>query len=470
MRLYNTFTRKIEDFNPLNHPKVGLYTCGFTVYDYAHIGSMSKYIRDDVLRRALTYLGYKVKHVQNVTDVGHLASDADEGEDKMEKGAKKYGKTVWEVAQFYTDYFYNTMDAANVLRPDIICKATDHIQDMIDLIKILEEKKYTYETEEAVYFDVSKFPQYNTLSGQKLEDKKEGVREEVQVDPKKKNPADFALWFKRVGRFANHAMHWPSPWGEGFPGWHIECSAMSMKYLGPTIDIHTGGVDHIPVHHPNEIAQSEAATGKQFVKYWVHHAHILVNGQKMSKSLNNFYTIDDVRKENIDPLALRLLFLQSHYRQQSNFTWESARAAQEAYKKLKDTVLTLRKQTDRTVLSEEKLKKIDEYRQRFTDAIANDLQTPQAVAIMWEMLKSNIPSPDKLDLLLEFDQVFGLQLDQVQDVEEKIPDEIQTLAKQRDEYKKEKNYAKADEVRKKISEKGYIIEDLGTEYKIKKAQ
>jgi cysteinyl-tRNA synthetase len=295
---------------------------------------MRKYIGDDVLRRALDYLGYKTKHVQNVTDVGHLASDADEGEDKMEKGAKKYGKTVWEVAQFYTDYFYNSMDVVNVLRPHIISKATEHIADMIKLIQTLQEKNYAYETDEAIYFDVSKFPHYGELSGQKLEDKQKGVREEVYVDPKKRNPADFSLWFKRVGRFSDHAMHWPSPWGEGFPGWHIECSAMSMKYLGDTIDIHTGGVDHIPVHHPNEIAQSEAATGKQFVRYWVHHEHIQVNGVKMSKSLNNFYTIDDLRKQEINPISVRLLFLQSHYRQQMNFTWESAKAADEAYRRL----------------------------------------------------------------------------------------------------------------------------------------
>jgi cysteinyl-tRNA synthetase len=403
--------------------------------------------------------------VQNVTDVGHLASDADEGEDKMEKGAKKYGKTVWEVANFYTKYFYDTMDFLNVLRPTVIAKATEHISDMIQLIQELEKKGYTYETDEAVYFDVTKFPHYGELSGQKLEDKVKGAREEVYVDPAKKNPADFTLWFKRVKRFKDHIMHWDSPWGDGFPGWHIECSAMSMKYLGVPIDIHTGGVDHVPVHHENEIAQSEAATGKKFVDYWVHHEHLLVDGKKMSKSVGNFYTIDDVRKKNIDPISLKLLFLQSHYRQQMNFTWESAKAAHDAYTRLKETIRALQKQTQRTTLSEDKLKQLDQYRQRFADALTNDLQTPQAVAIMWEMLKSNIPSPDKLDLLYEFDQVFGLKLNEI--TEEQIPEEIITLATERQKYKQEKNFAKADELRKEIGERGYIVEDTADGFIVK---
>ena len=465
MKIYNTLTKKIEEFKPINPPSVSLYTCSFTVYDYTHIGHMRKYIGDDILRRTLNYLGHEVKHVQNVTDVGHLASDADEGEDKMEKGAKKYGKTVWEVANFYTKYFYDTMDFLNVLRPTVIAKATEHISDMIQLIQELEKKGYTYETDEAVYFDVTKFPHYGELSGQKLEDKVKGAREEVYVDPAKKNPADFTLWFKRVKRFKDHIMHWDSPWGDGFPGWHIECSAMSMKYLGVPIDIHTGGVDHVPVHHENEIAQSEAATGKKFVDYWVHHEHLLVDGKKMSKSVGNFYTIDDVRKKNIDPISLKLLFLQSHYRQQMNFTWESAKAAHDAYTRLKETIRALQKQTQRTTLSEDKLKQLDQYRQRFADALTNDLQTPQAVAIMWEMLKSNIPSPDKLDLLYEFDQVFGLKLNEI--TEEQIPEEIITLATERQKYKQEKNFAKADELRKEIGERGYIVEDTADGFIVK---
>jgi cysteinyl-tRNA synthetase len=466
MDLYNTLTRKIDEFKPLSPPNVTLYTCGPTVYDYTHLGHIRKYTNDDVLKRTLTYLGYKVKHVMNITDVGHLVSDEDAGEDKLEKGAKKTGKTVWEVAAFYTDFFMKTIEEMNIIKPDIFCKATDNIQAMIDLIKILEEKGFTYKTKEALYFDIGKFPSYGKLSRQKLEDKSIGARDDVIVDPHKKNPADFALWFFTVGRFADHTMHWDSPWGDGFPGWHIECSAMSMKYLGETIDIHTGGVDHIPVHHENEIAQSEAATGKTFVRCWVHDEFLLIEGQKMSKSLGNFLTIDDFIKKEINPLALRLLFLQTHYRQQMNFTWDSIHGAEEAYKKLKETVIALRQQSNRTVLSEEKLERIDGYRDQFRAAISNDLQMPQAVAVMFEVIKSNIPSTDKLDLVLEFDQVLGLKLSEAH--EEEVPEEIKVLVQQRKLARDQKDWQKSDELRNEIESKGYILEDTSTGYKVKK--
>lgn len=466
MKLYNTLSRQIEEFKPLNNKIVTLYTCGPTVYDYVQIGNIRKYIGDDTLRRILQFLNYKVNHVENVTDVGHLVSDGDEGEDKMEKGAKKQGKTVWEVAEFYTKYFVDTMRQLNVLQPTTFCKATDHIADMIELIQKLEQKGFAYITDEAVYFDTRKFSGYGKLSGQKLEEKKQGVRVDVKVDPQKKHPADFALWFKRVGRFKDHTMHWDSPWGDGFPGWHIECSAMAMKYLGESIDIHTGGIDHIPVHHENEIAQSEAVTGKQFVRYWVHHNFLQIEGEKMSKSLGNFFTIDDVKQKGIDPLSLRLLFLQTHYRQSMNFTWDAAKGAHEAYKKLQEQVVSLRGQSDRSVLSEEKLQKLDEYRKRFTEALENDLQTPQAVAVMWEMLKSNIPSPDKLDLLFEMDQVFGLELNKVE--EKTIPEEIIKLAELRQQKRAEKQFEETDKLRKQIEENGYLIEDSPTGYRIKK--
>src|SRR3989344_1558484 len=264
MRLYNTLSRKIEEIIPQKNNSLSFYSCGLTVYDYAHIGHGRKYVNDDILKRTLQYLGFKVNHVMNVTDVGHLVSDGDEGEDKLEKGAKKYSKTVWDIAKFYTEDFLASLKKLNSIPPDTLCKATEHIPQMISLIKTLEEKGFTYNTPEAVYFDTSKFIKYGQLSGQKLEDKIQKARKEVHVDPNKKHPTDFALWFKRIGRFVDHAMHWESPWGDGFPGWHIECSAMSMHYLGETIDIHTGAIDHIPVHHPTEIAQSEAATGKTF--------------------------------------------------------------------------------------------------------------------------------------------------------------------------------------------------------------
>ncbi len=467
MKLYNTLSRKIEEFQPSNPPNVTFYSCGPTVYDYTHIGHMRTYTNNDVLKRTLVYLGYKVKHVMNITDVGHLSGDNDTGEDKMEKGAKKYGKTVWDLAKFYTDFFFKTTDALNITRPDVICKATDHIQAMIDLIKRLQENGYVYNTKEGLYFDTRKFDDYGKLSGQKKEDKIQKAREEVHVDPDKKNPADFALWLKRVGRFKNHSMHWDSPWGDGFPGWHIECSAMSMKYLGDTIDIHAGGIDHIPVHHENEIAQSEGATHKQFVKYWFHNNFMTVDNRKMSKSLNNFFTIEDLEKHRIEPLSLRLLFLQSHYRQSLNFTWESVQGAQEAYKKLKEYVLLLKEQRDRTVLSEKKLNQIDQFRMRFAQSIGNDLQTPQTIAVMWEMLKSNIPSPDKLDLLYDFDQVFGLKLNEIQDT--KIPDAVRVLADQRQQARTVGDFKTSDELRKKIRELGYSIEDTAKGYQLKRS-
>lgn len=470
MRLFNTLTRQIEEFKPITTSEVTLYSCGPTVYNYTHIGHIRSFTSVDILKRSLSYVGYNVKHVMNITDVGHLTGDnegdADLGEDKLEKGARTTGKTVWEVAEYYTDYFKKTLKALHILDSDILSKATEHIPEMIKLIKILQEKGYTYETNEAVYFDITKFPSYGKLSGQKLEDKIKGAREEVNVDTNKKNPADFALWFKRVGRFADHTMHWDSPWGDGFPGWHIECSAMSMKYLGETIDIHTGGIEHIPVHHENEIAQSEAATGKQFVKYWVHFHHLQVNGEKMSKSLGNFYTVDDIEKEGIDPVSLRLLFLQTHYRQPMNFTWEAARGTHEAYKRLKEQTLELQKNTSRAVLSNEKLNTINKLQQKFREALENDLQTPQAVAVVWEMLKSNIPSEDKLDLLYEFDQVLGLNLRNIK--EEDIPDEILDIIREREKARQEKDFKKSDELRELLQQKGYVIKDMKGSYKITK--
>ncbi|PIQ72103.1 cysteine--tRNA ligase, partial [Candidatus Roizmanbacteria bacterium CG11_big_fil_rev_8_21_14_0_20_35_14] len=453
--LYNTLSRKIEEFKPLNPPNVSLYTCGPTVYDYTHIGHMRTYVNNDILKRTLIFLGYKVKHVMNITDVGHLTGDDDWGEDKLEKGAKKTGKTVWEVAKFYTDFYFQTTDALNILRPDIICKATDHIKKMLQLINQLEKKGFTYKTKEAVYFDTSKFVSYGKLSGQKLEEKLKGARDDVYLDPGKKNPTDFALWFFRVGRFKDHTMHWDSPWSDGFPGWHIECSAMSMKYLGETIDIHTGGVDHIPLHHENEIAQSEGATGKPFVRFWFHNNFLMVNNQKMSKSLNNFYTVDDLKKHEIEPLAIRYLFLQSHYRQILNFTWQSAKAAQEGLNKLRNIIIDLKKNNSLTRQSVNSLTKSTSFRESFIKRLENDLQTSEAIAVMWKMLKSDLSHKQKLELFFNFDQVLGLKLDEVK--EKKIPKEIIKLAEERLQARKIGDFKKSDELRKKIELKDYGI-------------
>ena len=444
MKIYNTLGHKVEEFEPINPPHVGLYTCGMTVYDYAHIGHGRKYVNDDILKRVLTQNGYLVKHVQNVTDVGHLVSDADEGEDKLEKGARKVGKTVWEVAEFYADHFYKSMDLLNIIRPNVICKATEHIPEQIELVKRLLEKGFAYDTEEAVYFDIAKFKNYGDLSGQKVADKKVAVREKVEQGLHKKNPADFALWFKRVGRFSDHIMHWDSPWGDGFPGWHIECSAMSMKYLGETFDIHTGGIDHVMVHHPNEIAQSEAATGKKFVNYWMHCNFLMVEGQKMSKSLGNIFTVQDIIEKGFDPLALRYLYLQTHYRQEMNFTWDALKAAESALNKLRKHFSGL---SDEGEINEE-------FKAKFMEAVNDDLNTSKALALVWE----NLDSLNKNSLRI-IDEVLGLEISKHKEVETEMPEEVQKLLDEREILRKDKKFAEADKIREKILEMGYRVED-----------
>ncbi len=472
----NTLSRKKEKFDPINPPSVGMYTCGMTVYDFAHIGHGRKYVVDDVLKRVLTFNGFDVNHVQNVTDVGHLVSDGDEGEDKMEKGAKKHGKTVWEVAEYYTKHFYDSMDSLNIIRPNVICKATDHIKEQINMVTKLVEKGFAYDTPEAVYFDVSKFKTYGELFGQKLDQKQIAVREEVKEDENKRNPQDFALWFKRVGRFENHTMHWNSPWGDGFPGWHIECSAMATKYLGDQFDIHTGGEDHISIHHPNEIAQSEASSGKSpFVKYWVHTAFLMVDGKKMSKSLGNFYTIEDITNKGFDPIALRYLYLTSHYRDPLNFTWYSLSASQSALEKLRTQVVSLRNQDDRNSLSQEKEEKITNFRDSFLQSVNDDLNTAKALSVVWEMLKSSIPSSDKLDLLYSFDEILGFGLSEVKEIEKEtieLPESKKSVINatneilnsgtisridQRELARVAKDYDKADQIRKEIEDVDNIL-------------
>lgn len=468
MNLYNTASRKIEEFKPLNPPEVTFYSCGPTVYDFTHIGHLRTYVNNDVLKRALRFLGYKVKHVMNITDVGHLTGDSDEGEDKIEKGAVKRGTTVWELARVYTDYFISSIDDMNILRPDVFSSATQHIPEFIEMIKVLESKGFTYETGEAVYFDISKFKNYGKLSGQKLEDKMTAVRKEVRIDAGKKNSADFALWFKATGRFKDHTMRWPSVWGEGFPGWHIECSAMCMKYLGETVDIHAGGIDHIPVHHENEIAQSEAATGKQFVRYWFHNDFLLVDGQKMSKSLGNFYTIDDIKNSPTGPMALRLLFLQTHYRQIMNFTWESLSATSNAYNKLVNHICELKQEVNKPTYDVGLEEGAKTYRQKFIDAISDDIQAPKAVAVLWEIVKSNISAEEKLNLIFEIDEVLGLNLKNASLVTVEIPEEIKRLVQERESARLAKDFQKSDELRKIINEKGYEIKDTDGGSKISK--
>ncbi len=456
VKIYNTKSRSVEEIIPLEGKNIGMYTCGMTVYDYAHIGHGRKYTMDDILRRTLEQAGFTVRHVQNVTDVGHLSSDGDEGEDKLEKGAAKTGKTVWEVAQFFTDDFYIAMDTLNILRPHVIAKATEHIPEQIALVEKLIKRGFAYDTSEAVYFDVAKFPKYGELSGQKLADKLVAVREEVETGSFKKNPYDFALWFKRVGRFSNHAMHWPSPFGDGFPGWHIECSAMSMKYLGESFDIHTGGIDHIPVHHENEIAQSEAATGKEFVKYWVHYAFLNVNGEKMSKSLGNYVRIQDVIDRGIDPLALRYFYLGAHYRSHLNFTWEALDGASEALKRIRTAV----------ALSPAGGIPDETYLIRFNDALADDLDVPKALAIVHECLgDSSLTGEVKRATLLSFDAVLGLSLEKLTPL---ISSEVSALLSKRDIARKEKNWVESDKLRGELESLGFTVFDTAEGTKLTK--
>jgi len=471
IKLYNTLTRKIEEFKPLRQAQgklpgeVGIYDCGPTVYWYAHIGNMWRYIISDLLRRTLEYNGLKVKQVMNITDVGHLTEDdlaADTGEDKMEMAAKKEKKTPQQIAEFYTQAFFEDAERLNILRPHIIPKATEHITSMIRIIEVLEKRGYAYWAGDKYFvYDISKFKNYGRLSGKNLEELKAGAR--LESVPGKKNPFDFALWIKD----SKHLMRWDSPWGVGYPGWHIECSAMSMKYLGPTLDIHTGGEDNIFPHHENEIAQSEAATGKKFVRFWVHIRHNLVDGVKMSKSKGNFYILQDLIDKGYDPLAFRYLCLTTHYRKNLNFSWESLKGAQGAYDKLAGMVKGWKQGRGRKTISSDDPQKIQKFRQKFQDRLSDDLNTPEALAVVWQMAKSDIPDPDKLDLILDFDQVLGLRLVAQAKMAIKIPKEIKELVEKREELRKKEKWDEADKIRQQIEKLGWKIEDASKGPKLK---
>lgn len=467
MKLYNTLTRQIEEFKPIEPNKVKFYHCGPTVYWVQHIGNLRAMTWADLIRRSLTFLGFQVIFVRNYTDVGHLTSDQDEGEDKMEKGAKREGLTPDQIAEKYINIFDADTQKLNIIPPSHRPRATVYIQKMIEMVKILLAKNHAYVAEQAIYFDVSTFRNYNQLNKQKIDLNIAGGGKGKIEDKQKRHFSDFALWFFKKGAHKNALQTWQSPWGEGFPGWHIECSVMAKSLLGNTIDIHMGGVEHIPVHHTNEIAQSEAANGVKFVNYWLHNEHLNVDGGKMAKSQGTGLTLSDVINKGFDPLDLRYFYLSAHYRAKQNFTWEALSASQIAYKKLKEYAVVLKKQILRSQLSQEKLSQLDQYRQNFIINISTDFQIPQALAGMWEMLKSNIPSTDKLDLLLEFDKVFGLNLDKVQ--EDKIPKDILEIAEKREEARRKGDFTLSDNLRKQIADQGYTIEDLEKGFKIKKS-
>lgn len=472
MKLFNTLSRSIEDFHPIDSNFVRLYACGPTVYDYTHIGHLRKYVMDDVLVRVLRHAGYEVKFVRNVTDVGHLSSDSDTGEDKMEKGAKKYGTSVWDTAHKFEDYFNRSMDLIGNVRPNITSRVTDHIADQLVLVQKLEEKGFTYVIPgDGVYFDTSKFPRYADFARLDTEGFEEGAR--VEMVEGKRNATDFALWkFERPGE--NRAMVWESPWHpRSFPGWHIECSAIAMQHLGEQLDIHTGGIDHIPVHHTNEIAQSEAASGKYpFVRYWVHHNFLTVDGQKMSKSLNNFYTIDDLLKKDYEPMAFRLLLLSAHYRSAMNFTWETLEGSQVAWERLMDKIQTLlQEKGDSSEPTPEQQAKEDDFRKRFFSHLENDLHTPEALAVLWEMIGSNqVTSAQKYRMLLGFDEVFGLGLARMSLAEEEpLPEAVKDLLTLREKAREEKDWNQSDELRTRIEEAGFtVMDDSLSGQKVKK--
>lgn len=473
LKIYNSLTRKIEDFKPVHEASlnVGMYTCGPTVYDFAHIGNFRTYTTSDLLLRTLQYNGYEVDSVMNITDVGHLTGDnqgdADVGEDRMEKSARREGKSAWEIAAFYTEAFLKDFKALNLTPPTHLVKATDHIKEQIELIKTLEEKGFTYQTSDGIYFDTTKLSDYGKLSN--LDQIDEGAR--IEANPEKKNPRDFALW-KFSPTDEQRQMEWESPWGVGFPGWHIECSAMAMKYLGPSFDIHVGGIDLRETHHPNEIAQSEAATGQKFANFWVHGAFILVQGERMSKSKGNNYKLYDLEKEGFDPLAMRYLYMQAHYRQEMNFTFVALEAAQNALNKLREAFIKLEIPTEEAVKGHSSTK-AKEFEKKFLDAINDDLNFPEATAVLWEVLKSDIVDVAKRHMLLKFDRVLGLDLENAQILHDKeaaseIPEEIQKLVSQREGMRRNRDFASADQIRDKIKRLGYELDDSEKGTKVKK--
>jgi len=454
IKLFNTLTRKKEIFKPIKRGFVGIYTCGPTVYWFQHIGNLRSYIFADTLKRVFLYNHYSVKHVMNVTDVGHLTSDADEGEDKMEKAALRENKKAEDIANYYWGIFREDFKKLNIIEPNTWCKATEHIKEQIELIKKLGEKGYTYKTSDGIYFNTSKVKDYGKLARLKKEGLRAGERIEMG---EKKNITDFALWKfspAAVG-VPRRQQEWPSPWGIGFPGWHIECSAMSMKYLGEHFDIHTGGIDHISIHHSNEIAQSETATGKKFVNYWIHGEFLTFKGEKVSKSKGGLYTVSELQEKGFNPLAYRYLTFITHYRDPLNFSLDSLQSAQEAYNRLKNISAEIKDD-----------KRINrKYLNKFESAINNDLDIPKALSILWGLVRDK-KAQGKLRTIKEMDKVFGLDLLKKEELD--VTTEIKKLITEREQARKNKDWQKSDEIRDKIKSLGYVVEDTSGGQKIKK--
>ena len=449
LNLYNTLTRKVEKFTPIDEKEVRMYSCGPTVYDFAHIGNLRAYLFMDTLRRVLKYNGYKLKHVMNITDVGHLVSDADEGEDKMMKASRRENKDPFEIANYYTNIFLEDIDKLNIDRPEIIARATEHIDCMEEYVKKIIENGFTYETTNTIYFDTSKLDKYGVLSNRNIDEQKAGAR--VEFDKEKKNISDFALWIKAP---ENHIMKWDSFWGKCYPGWHLECSAMGYKYLGDEFDIHTGGIDHIPVHHENEIAQSKGFSGKIPARRWMHVDFLTVDGQKMSKSLNNLYTLDELKERGYEPQVYRMFNFASNYRSKINFTWETMDSAKTSLNRLREGYLKHAEGSED--VSDDIIKDFEE---RFLSAINDDLNMPVAMSVVWEVVKFPQKSQDLKNLLLKFDNVLGFDLEHYEKKEENLPQEIKDLVNQRNEARENKNWAESDRIRDLLIQKGYLVKD-----------
>lgn len=462
LSLFNTRTRALEPFTPNTPGKALVYCCGPTVYNFQHVGNLKTYIFEDVLTKTLRAFGFNTTHVMNITDVGHLVSDGDEGEDKMMVAMKREGKRSYEIAAFYTESFFKDCDALLIRRPDIVCKATDHIQEMIDLIKKLEARGLTYVEGGNVYFDVMKFPSYGELAKLDLTKLQAGAR--IDVDSNKKSPFDFVLWFTK-SKFENQELQWDSPWGVGYPGWHIECSAMAMKYLGESIDIHCGGIDHIPVHHTNEIAQSEGAIGKRWVNVWMHSEFILLNKEKMSKSKGGFLVLKNLLDDGFSAMDYRFLCLSAHYRSQLNFSLEALEGAKQSRNSLKN--LARRVYENITSLPHQ-LKREDPLLKGFYEALAEDLNTPKALAEIRRVLgDDSVPAENRIAALLTADEILSLDAKSFFNQDD-IPSEILELASQRIEARKNKDFKRSDELRDEITSLGFIVEDGKDGQKIKR--
>lgn len=465
LELYNTMGRTTQEFIPLIPGKVSFYGCGPTVYNYAHIGNLRAFVFQDTLARSLRFLGYEVTHVMNVTDIGHLTDDADDGEDKMVTKARERGQSVLEIADFYTKAFFDDIDRLNIQRPSIMCRATDHIQQMIDLITRIEANGHTYFAGGNLYFDVSTFADYGALAHFNHNDSTAEAR--VEIDTNKRNPFDFVLWFTK-SKFENQALVWDSPWGRGYPGWHIECSAMSMKYLGEQFDIHTGGIDHIQIHHTNEIAQSEGATGKKWVNYWLHNEFLIMNKGKMSKSAGNFLTLQYLIDQGFDPLDYRFFLLGGHYRSQLTFSWESMESARNSRRNLVQRIARLMETSEPEQTNLKETSKAHEWLNRFRANIEQDISMPRALSELQGLIRdTEVPAGEAIEAIDLMDAVLGLELLnsaktllKESKLTNKMDDaQIKMLIDERGNAKIEKNYAKADEIRNQLKENGIILED-----------